>query len=169
MRRYANAIRLHLVGVVSSHASEREPLERLIETWEGDLKGGFSSRTRLSPEQLAAPRMNARNTETQKKLLDNLRAYVSRARKAISEAPLMAGGYRFQFDISDKAYGLDVICETQRNKNLLKFWEPYIGSQKRAAIALVERLFFQLTRDVYIRNVRVNNVEALSARCLGAT
>ncbi len=41
MRRYANAIRLHLVGVVSRHASEREPLERLIETWEGDLKGGF--------------------------------------------------------------------------------------------------------------------------------
>lgn len=159
LKRYAKAIRMHLVGVVNSHPSERQPLERLIEAWEADLKNGMVGRTRLTLEQLAAESANIRNVERRGTILGNLRAYIARARKAISHAPFLAGGVRFEFDISNNVYGLDVACETQKNKNLLKFWEPYLASEKKAAIALVERLFFHLDRDVYIRNVRVNNVE----------
>ena len=130
LRRYVKQVRQHLVGVVSSHASERAPLERLIEAWEGDLRKGLSERTRLSLEELAGAIAKDRNLERKTANLGNLRAYISRARKAVSQEPLTVGGYRFTFEISSKAYGLDVTCETQENKNLLKFWAPYLDSPR---------------------------------------
>lgn len=156
LNRYTTAIRLHLEGVLQGRESELNPLKKLIDCWEGDLKNGGSGQARLTLEQIAGALSPI--FETRARLLGNLRGYISRARKAIKKAPLITGGYRFAFDISTDVYGLDVVCETQKNKNLLRFWAPYMESDKSAAIALVERLFFHLNRDVYVRNVRVNNV-----------
>ncbi len=159
MRRHAGAIRQHLLAEAGGRDSERAPLERLLKEWERDLKSGSALPTRLSLAELAGFRAAEADNGAKSKALGNVRAYVSRVRKTISRTPLLVGGYRFDFDITHDQYGLEVACEVQKNKNLLRFWEPYLKSEKKAVIALVERLFFQLAPDVYIRNARVNNVE----------
>lgn len=159
LQRHARAIRLHLILEGGARASERAPLEKLLKAWERDLKNRKGPPTRLSLPELAGIRTDGGISEVKRTALGNVRAYVSRVRKTVSRTPLLMDGYRFDFDITHDQYGLEVKCEVQKNRNLLRFWEPYLKSEKEAVIALVERLFFQLAPDVYIRNARVNNVE----------
>lgn len=130
----------------------------LFEKWREDLElnrvaereGAFIAAEPLTLEELALKYRSSK---------DNVKPFVTRARKELHASPFVIAGNMLHLEITEHPYRFSVAVETDPLAIRKLVWEPYLNC-KPIVVGCVKRIFFKVGKDVYARNVQVDQVES---------
>jgi hypothetical protein len=89
----------------------------------------------------------------------SVKSAVSRARAALqSRRPAAVAGHLLYFDITEREYAFSIAVKPDPLATRRLIWSPYTG-RGPITVASVKRLFFKINKDVYVRNITVDNDE----------
>jgi hypothetical protein len=116
----------------------------------------IGNRTYASPEPLSLKELEGKLKGM--KATFNAKPHVTHARRLLRAQPLLVGGFSLSMDISKNRYAFCVAITKDPLAARRLIWSPYFSnSRSPIVIGCVKRLFFKIDKDVYIRNVAVNN------------
>jgi hypothetical protein len=129
----------------------------LFDIWKNDLSkdnvvkngaGAYVSADPIPPSSFAT-----------KLGMRGIKSPVSRARTGLQGHLNPIGGRLLSLDISDRSYAFCVTIATDPFATQRLIWSPYIVKEP-TIVATVKRVFFKINKDVYVRNVTVDNESA---------
>lgn len=128
----------------------------LFDIWKQDLDRGKVVKNRngvyMSSEPLTLRDLAGKLQGTN----SILKPHVTRARAALQASSLPVAGYLLSLNISQRRYSICVAVAEDPLATQRLIWSPYIG-RGSIVVGCVKRLFFKINKEVYVRNITVDN------------
>jgi hypothetical protein len=128
----------------------------LFDIWKEDLVGGKVSKGSGGAFVSARPQSLQQLEEKSKTGKNSIKPAITHVREALQSGVIEVAGYLLSLDITKHRYSLSVTITPDPLATLRLIWKPYLGGES-VFVASVKRVFFKINKDVYVRNVTVDN------------